>query len=56
VCDFDDALPPLAEDEYVLDTHLVREFVGAVRTRIDRAASPEQACRLIEAALRRAAR
>jgi 3-mercaptopropionate dioxygenase len=48
VCNFDDALPPLAEDEYVLDTPLVREFVGAVRTRIDRAASPEQACRLIE--------
>ncbi|MGZ4337676.1 MAG: hypothetical protein ACXVRA_10210 [Gaiellaceae bacterium] len=48
VCDFHDALPPLAEDEYVLDTALVHEFVDAVRTRIHRATSPEQACGLIE--------
>jgi 3-mercaptopropionate dioxygenase len=48
VCDFHDALPLLAEDEYVLDTPLVREFVGAVRALIDAASSPDQACGLIE--------
>jgi predicted metal-dependent enzyme (double-stranded beta helix superfamily) len=48
VCDFHDALPPLTEDEYVLDTAVVREFIDAVRERIHRAVSPEQACGLIE--------
>ena len=48
MCDVDDALPPLTEDEYVLDTPVVREFVDAVRRRIHRATSPEQACGLIE--------
>lgn len=48
MCDFHDALPPLDEDEYVLDTPLVREFVAAVRRHIDRAASPKEACALIE--------
>src|SRR3954464_10318530 len=47
VCDFEHALPQLDEDEYVLDTPFVREFVAAVRARIDKAASPSQACALI---------
>ena len=48
VCDIHDTLTPLADDEYVLDTPLLREFVDAVRRRIHRAKSPEQACGLIE--------
>jgi predicted metal-dependent enzyme (double-stranded beta helix superfamily) len=48
VCDFQHALPPLDADEYVLDTQLVREFVGGVRARIDAATSPDRACELIE--------
>ena len=48
MCDFEHALPPLDEDEYVLDTPLVRGFVGGVRARIDEATSPGQACELIE--------
>jgi predicted metal-dependent enzyme (double-stranded beta helix superfamily) len=48
VCDFEHALPPLREDEYVLDTPLVREFVGGVRARIDEGESPARACELIE--------
>ena len=37
-------LPPLREDEYVLDTRRVREFIAAVRDRIKDAGSPAQAC------------
>ena len=46
MCDFqhDGLLPPLSEDEYVLDTRRVREFIGAVRERIKDAGSPAQAC------------
>ena len=44
MCDVEHALPHLDEDEYVLDTPFVREFVAAVRARIDAAASPRQAC------------
>jgi len=48
MCDLEHDLPPLDEDEFVLDTPLVREFVERVRARIDEAASPGQACELIE--------
>jgi len=50
MCDFHDdpGLEPLAADEWVLDTPLVRRFVGDVRAAVERAASPEEACRLIE--------
>ena len=48
MCDFEHALPPLDEDEFVLDTPVVREFVGATRARIDQATTPARACELIE--------
>jgi 3-mercaptopropionate dioxygenase len=51
MCDFHDhdhTLPPLAADEYVLDTPFVRTFVADVRTRIDGADSPASACAAIE--------
>lgn len=48
VCDSGHDLPPLEEDEYVLDTARVREFVTTVRERIDAAASPREACAGIE--------
>ena len=48
MCDFQHALPPLEQDEYVLDTPLVREFVTAVRARIEEAGSPSLACEWIE--------
>jgi len=47
VCDFEHALPHLDEDEYVLDTPFLREFVAAVRAGVDEAASPARACALI---------
>lgn len=49
MCDFQDhgVLGPLKEDEYVLDTDRVREFVASVRDRIERADSPERACEQI---------
>ena len=47
MCDIQHGLPPLEEDECVLETPLVREFVGGVRAKIDEAGSPEQACELI---------
>lgn len=49
MCDFEHhgVLAPLQADEYVLDTVQVREFVAAVRERIDRADSPSAACELI---------
>src|SRR5947199_7161219 len=37
----------MAEDEYVLDTPVVREFVAAVRASIDAASSPQEACAAI---------
>ena len=48
MCDFQQSLPPLDADEYVLDTALVREFVGSARTQIAEAVSPSRACELIE--------
>jgi predicted metal-dependent enzyme (double-stranded beta helix superfamily) len=48
VCDSHHALPPLDDDEYVLDTPLVRELCAGVRARIAEATSPREACRLIE--------
>jgi 3-mercaptopropionate dioxygenase len=49
MCDFDAhrELPPLAEDEYVLDTPRVRTFVAEVRAQIEHAESPRAACELI---------
>lgn len=49
MCDFQDhgVLGPLKEDEYVLDTDRVREFVASVRDRIDSADSPGHACERI---------
>ncbi|HEX2045545.1 MAG TPA: hypothetical protein VHF23_07965 [Gaiellaceae bacterium] len=50
MCDFthaEDAVRPLTADEYVLDTPVVRRFVGDVRTRIGRAGSPAEACELL---------
>ncbi len=46
MCDFEDhgLLPPLSEDEYVLDTARVREFVAQVRRRNRYADSPAHAC------------
>ena len=43
----DQALPHLAEDEYVLDTEDVRAFVSLVRLRIDAASTPVEACAAI---------
>ena len=53
MCDFDHALSQLVEDEYVLDTPFVREFVAGVRAQMDEAASPSGACALIEPLFRR---
>jgi 3-mercaptopropionate dioxygenase len=47
MCDFHGMLPPLAEDEYVLDTARVREFIADARMRIEEAESPQRACELI---------
>jgi 3-mercaptopropionate dioxygenase len=49
MCGLDDALPPLAADEYRLDTPRVREFIAGVRARIGRADTPGAACELISA-------
>ncbi|HEY2373879.1 MAG TPA: hypothetical protein VGH82_15250 [Gaiellaceae bacterium] len=48
MCDSGHDLPPLEEDEYVLDTPGVRDFVAAVREGIAGAASPSAACGAIE--------
>jgi 3-mercaptopropionate dioxygenase len=48
MCNFEPDLPPLLEDEYVLDTRVVREFVRGVRALIVEATSPAQACGLVE--------
>jgi predicted metal-dependent enzyme (double-stranded beta helix superfamily) len=54
MCDFHDHhdLAPLADDEWVLDTPLVREFIADVRHRIGHAGSPADACASIEPAFR----
>jgi predicted metal-dependent enzyme (double-stranded beta helix superfamily) len=46
MCDFHHPrlLPPLPEDEYVLETLRVREFIAEVRKRIKGANSPPHAC------------
>jgi predicted metal-dependent enzyme (double-stranded beta helix superfamily) len=49
VCDVEHAsLPPLAEDEYVLDTPRVRGFVADVRSTIAAAGSPLEAVEALE--------
>jgi 3-mercaptopropionate dioxygenase len=50
VCDLHDhlgQLPPLAEDEFVLDTPFVRELIASVRERIGAASTPADACESI---------
>jgi predicted metal-dependent enzyme (double-stranded beta helix superfamily) len=49
MCDFPGGhgLPPLAQDEYVLDTDRVRGFIADVRERAQEAGSPREACALI---------
>jgi predicted metal-dependent enzyme (double-stranded beta helix superfamily) len=51
MCDLHDhsqtSLPPLAADEYVLDTPFVRDLVAAVKERIGAATSPTDACEAI---------
>ena len=50
MCDYQGdplTLPPLGEDEYVLDSSPVRRFVASIRALIAQARSPEEACRLI---------
>jgi 3-mercaptopropionate dioxygenase len=56
VCDLHDhhGLPPLEEDEWVLDTPFVRELVAAVRERIARAGTAADACAAIEPVFRQA--
>jgi 3-mercaptopropionate dioxygenase len=46
MCDFHDhgLLPPLPEDEYVLGTGRVQEFIADVRQRVKDARSPAHAC------------
>jgi predicted metal-dependent enzyme (double-stranded beta helix superfamily) len=46
VCDFEpgDPLPPLAEDEYVVDSSRVRRFVSDVRREIAVGGAPARAC------------
>jgi 3-mercaptopropionate dioxygenase len=51
VCDFHDddvGLEPLEQDEYVLDTPIVRAFIDAVRSAVTAAQSPEQAIAAVE--------
>jgi 3-mercaptopropionate dioxygenase len=51
MCDFHDHdLEPLAADEWVLDTDVVRRFIGDVRQRISLAGTREQACAAVEPA------
>jgi 3-mercaptopropionate dioxygenase len=49
MCDFEHAgpLPPLRNDEYVLDTARVREFIAQIRERVEASDSPSQACERI---------
>ena len=54
MCDVVDhhALDPLEQDEWVLDTPVVRRFVGSVRATVERSASAGEACRLLEPSFR----
>jgi predicted metal-dependent enzyme (double-stranded beta helix superfamily) len=49
MCDFErhGPLPPLPEDEYILDTDRVRAFIADLRERLGGADSPAHACELI---------
>ncbi len=50
MCDFEGhhrMLPPLAEDDYVLGTLRVRQFIADARGQIERAQSPQRACELM---------
>jgi predicted metal-dependent enzyme (double-stranded beta helix superfamily) len=49
VCDLHDhaSLPPLAADEYVLDTPVVRDLIAAVAELIRESSSPIEACEAI---------
>jgi len=49
MCDVVDhhALDPLEEDEWVLDTSVVRGFVDSVRAAVERTGSAAEACRLL---------
>jgi 3-mercaptopropionate dioxygenase len=49
MCEFDHhgPLPPLPEDEYVLDTDRVHGFIADVRAQVEGAESPAQACERI---------
>lgn len=50
MCDFSDheALEPLAHDEWVLDTPLVRDLVGEVRAAVGRSSSAAEACASVD--------
>ena len=54
MCDVLDqhALEPLEHDEWVLDTPLIRGFVGDVLAAIERTASAAAACRVVEPSFR----
>ena len=54
MCDVLDqhALEPLEHDEWVLDTPLIRGFVGDVLAAIERTASAADACRVVEPSFR----
>ena len=41
-------LEPLEHDEWVLDTPLIRGFIGDVRAAVERSASAADACRAVE--------
>jgi predicted metal-dependent enzyme (double-stranded beta helix superfamily) len=50
MCDLHDhaSLPPLAADEYVLDTPFVRDLIAAVRTRVASSAAAAEACESLQ--------
>jgi predicted metal-dependent enzyme (double-stranded beta helix superfamily) len=50
MCDVHDDQPlePLEHDEWILGTPLIRDFIGEVRTAIERSTSPAETCRAIE--------
>lgn len=49
MCDLDHSLPtPTGEDEFQLDTPLIREFIARVRECIAAGATPREACAAIE--------
>jgi 3-mercaptopropionate dioxygenase len=54
MCDVLDqhALEPLEHDEWILDTPLIRGFIGSVLAAIERSASAAEACRVVEPSFR----